>query len=123
MYKRQLLTLYRKGDFDIGTYNWVFGTGEVCDFYNTVLHTKIGLYGKCNYSGYSNSVFDSLVEFADRSYGKDRHKAILRATEILMRDLPIIPFYECPNLVAIKREIDYSVRLDGRIYGFELGRK
>ena len=61
--------------------------------------------------GYSNFVYDNLLEEAQKTVNaKDRMQILHKAEEILMNDMPIIPLHYRSNpLMISKRLMDYKL--------------
>ncbi len=64
---------------------------------------------------------DTALEEALRSVDRDKHKALLiKATEIAMREVGIIPLHYQVNIWAMKKGLTYTARTDAYTFAFDV---
>jgi peptide/nickel transport system substrate-binding protein len=88
-----------------------------------LLHTydKEAGYGGTNRGRFSNKEMDTALEEAMRSVDREKHKALLiKATEIAMREVGIIPLHYQVNIWAMQKGLTYTARTDGNTLAFDV---
>lgn len=81
----------RNGDFDISTSAWGNNLPDAEFFFGRKFHSNS--IGALNYSRYNNPKFDECVERGRRTpEGSDRAAAYAEAQQLLIQDVPIIPW-------------------------------
>ncbi len=105
--------ILRDGTFDLALFSWVTGPdspGGTVDLY--------GCGGDQNYSGYCQRLVTRDLDQAQRILGPARQAAVLnRADAQLARDVPVIPLFENPLVVAHKAAVR-NVRLTAQLDTF-----
>lgn len=85
------------------------GSGESADILIGALFgtaTARGDRGSLNYGKYSNPAFDDMLAKAETiEVGPDRYAAIATATEIALRDQPIIPLYHFDHVSGYGKKV------------------
>jgi peptide/nickel transport system substrate-binding protein len=88
-----------------------------------LLHTydKASGYGQTNRGRFSNKEFDATLEEAMRSVDREKHKALLiKATEIAMRELGIIPLHYQVNIWGMRKGLAYKARTDNYTLAYDI---
>jgi peptide/nickel transport system substrate-binding protein len=91
------------GDFDLASFTWFVTPGEGWK----------GVYG-CggvqNYSGYCQRLLTKELDQVERILdARARGRALNRADRHLARDVPVIPLYEVPFVLALRRTVQNVV--------------
>ena len=105
-----------KLEFSFMLVGWGSGTGEPSSPLGALLHTydKESGYGGTNRGRFSNKEMDAALEEAMRTVDREKHKALLiKATEIAMEDVGIIPLHYQVNIWAMQKGLTYTARTDG----------
>ena len=104
-----------KQDFGISLIGWGSGTGEAGQLLTNVLGTyqpEKGI-GAANGGRYSNEEVDSLREKALSTIDdSDREKLLIKATEVAMNDVGIIPLYMLRNYWGLRKGLTFDPRKD-----------
>lgn len=103
-------------EFSFMLVGWATDTGEQSNCIGALLHTydKEKGYGGSNRGRYSNMELDRTIEEALVTVDPAMHNAlIIKATELGMNDLGIIPLHFQVNVWGMKDKIDYIGRTDG----------
>ena len=104
-----------KLEFSFMLVGWGSGTGEPSSPLGALLHTydKESGYGSTNRGRFSNKEMDAALEEALRSVDREKHKNLLiKATEIAMREVGIIPLHYQVNIWALQKGLTYTARTD-----------
>lgn len=104
-----------KLEFSFLLVGWGSGTGEPSSPLGALLHTydKEKGYGMTNRGRYSNKEFDAVVEEALRTVDRKKHEQLLiKATEMAMGDLGIIPLHFQVAIWAMRDGLTYTARTD-----------
>ena len=104
-----------KLEFSFLLVGWGSGTGEPSSPLGALLHTydKEKGYGGTNRGRYSNKEFDAALEEALRTVDRKKHEALLiKATDIAMTDLGIIPLHFQVAIWAMRDGLSYTARTD-----------
>jgi peptide/nickel transport system substrate-binding protein len=112
-----------KLEFSFMLVGWGAGTGEPSSPLGALLHTydKEAGYGGTNRGRFSNQEMDAALEEALRSVDREKHKALLiKATEIAMREVGIIPLHYQVNIWAMRKDLSYTARTDGNTLAFDV---
>ena len=112
-----------KLEFSFMLVGWGAGTGEPSSPLGALLHTydKEAGYGGTNRGRFSNKEMDAALEEALRSVDREKHKALLiKATEIAMREVGIIPLHYQVNIWAMQKGLTYTARTDGNTLAFDV---
>lgn len=112
---------FRKWDFDMSHQLFVTGPSPslaVTSRYHTKQIIKAPFV---NGMGYSNLELDNIFDTEYKELDAAKRKQMwIRAQEILMRDLPGIPLYEVPNVVAVSAKFNDVVSVS---YGYTQSRE
>jgi peptide/nickel transport system substrate-binding protein len=112
-----------KLEFSFMLVGWGSGTGEPSSPLGALLHTydKESGFGGTNRGRFSNKEMDAALEEALRSVDREKHKALLiKATEIAMRELGIIPLHYQVNIWALRKGLTYKARTDGYTLAYDI---
>jgi peptide/nickel transport system substrate-binding protein len=94
-------TFLDKGDFDIALFGWTGGT---------VLSSTTSIYepdGGQNHAGHNNPRIGELYEQANTELDADKRADLMnQIDEILWEDLPTLPLYQVPEVLAFRDTID-----------------
>ncbi len=105
-----------KLEFSFMLVGWGSGTGEPSSPLRALLHTynKETGYGGTNRGRFSNKALDEALEEALRTVDREKHKQLLvKATEIAMQDLGIIPLHYQVNIWGMRKGLTFTARTDG----------
>ena len=94
---------------------WGTGSGESTNALTGVIHSynKEEGWGSYNKCGYSNAEFDRLSEQAAMTVdAAKREKLLIKAMDIGIGDLAIIPLYEQFTVIGTKKGVEYTPRSD-----------
>ena len=93
------------GDFDLASFTWLV------DQDGSRRTELFGCYGVRNYSGYCQRLTTRELDQAGRILDSDERSRVLnRADALLARDVPVIPLYHVPNVLAYRTTIRNVVR-------------
>ncbi len=112
-----------KLEFSFMLVGWGSATGEPSSPLGALLHTydKAAGYGASNRGRFSNKEMDSALEEALRSVDQEKHKNLLiKATEIAMREVGIIPLHYQVNIWAMQKGLNYTARTDAHTLAFDV---
>jgi peptide/nickel transport system substrate-binding protein len=112
-----------KLEFSLMLVGWGSGTGEPSSPLGALLHTydKEAGYGTANRGRFSNKEMDAVLEEALRSVDREKHKALLiKATEIAMQEVGIIPLHYQVNIWGMQQGLTYTARTDGYTHAFDV---
>ena len=99
------------GDFDLASFSW-FG-----DPAGVRRKELFGCDGVRNYSGYCQRLTTSELDQADRILDSDERARVLnRADAQLARDVPVIPLFQVPNVLAYRTTIRNVVRSPDNLF-------
>ncbi len=104
-----------KLEFSLMLVGWGSGTGEPSSPLGALLHTydKESGYGNTNRGRFSNKEMDATLEEALRTVDREKHKTLLiKATEIAMDQLGIIPLHYQVNIWAMRKGLTFKARTD-----------
>lgn len=104
-----------KLEFSFLLVGWGAGSGEPSSPLGSLLHTydKEKGYGSSNRGRFSNKELDATLEEALVTVDREKHGALLiKATEIGMRELGIIPLHFQVTIWAMKKGLSYTARTD-----------
>ena len=104
-----------KLEFSLLLVGWGSGTGEPSSPLGALLHTydKEAGYGGTNRGRYSNKEFDAVLEEALRTVDRKKHEQLLiKATEMAIGDLGIIPLHFQVAIWAMRDGLTYTARTD-----------
>ncbi len=104
-----------KLEFSLMLVGWGSDTGEPSSPLGALLHTydPDKGYGQTNRGRFSNKKMDEALEEALRTVDREKHKQLLiKATEISMDDLGIIPLHYQVSIWAMKKGLSYTARTD-----------
>jgi peptide/nickel transport system substrate-binding protein len=105
-----------KLEFSLMLVGWGSGTGEPSSPLGALLHTydPDRGFGQTNRGRFSNKAMDEALEEALRTVDREKHKQLLiKATEIAMDQLGIIPLHYQVNVWAMRKGLSYKARTDG----------
>jgi len=112
-------TRARKYEFTAALLGWGVSTGEASYPLTSLIATvnaEKGM-GPCNWSRYSNSKMDLLLDQALATVDNaKREKLLQEATEIAIRDQAVVPLHYQVNTWASRRNFTYLPRTDERTY-------
>ncbi|HAS90482.1 MAG TPA: ABC transporter substrate-binding protein [Desulfovibrio sp.] len=103
-------------EFSFMLVGWATDTGEQSNCIGALLHTydKEKGFGSSNRGRYSNPELDATLEEALVTVDPEKHnELIIRATEMGIGDLGIIPIHYQVNIWASKKGLAYDGRTDG----------
>jgi len=115
-----------KLEFSFMLVGWGSGTGEPSSPLGALLHTydKSKGFGGTNRGRFSNREMDQALEEALRSVDREKHKALLiKATEIAMRELGIIPLHYQVSIWAMRKGLTYVARTDAYTLAYDIHSK
>jgi len=110
------------GDFSLYYFGYFPDTLDSIDLLNTLVHTpdKKG-NGSANFSSYSNSELDSILDKASTTFDvKERAKVTMQAHEETMNQLPLMPTYTRVGFFAVRNDIAFKPTPFTYVFGFEL---
>ena len=105
-----------KLEFSFMLVGWGSGTGEPSSPLGALLHTynKETGFGGTNRGRFSNKALDEALEEALRTVDREKHKQLLiKATEIAMQELGIIPLHYQVNIWGMRKGLTFTARTDG----------
>jgi len=104
-----------KLEFSLLLVGWGSGTGEPSSPLGALLHTynkELG-FGSTNRGRFSNKALDETLEEALRTVDREKHKQLLiKATEIAMKELGIIPLHYQVNIWGMRKGLTFTARTD-----------
>jgi peptide/nickel transport system substrate-binding protein len=106
-----------KLEFSLLLVGWGSGTGEPSSPLGALLHTydKASGRGRTNRGRFSNKEMDAALQEALRTIDREKHKQLLiKATEIAMDQLGIIPLHYQVSTWGLKKGLSYTARSDAR---------
>ncbi len=104
-----------KLEFSFILVGWGAGTGEPSSPLGALLHTydKAKGFGLANRGRFSNKEMDAVLEEALRTVDREKHKQLLiKATEIAMKNVGIIPLHYQVSVWGLRKGLDYVGRTD-----------
>lgn len=102
---------------------WSSDTGDAGIWYQTMFYSldKVKGLGTSNRGHYSNSEFDSIIDKANSTAKLDeRTKYIQQATNLLQKELPLIPLYFEESSYGFKKGLSFTPRADDYIYAYDI---
>lgn len=123
--EREWFQAMNEGRFSLTISRFGCPTGDASDIFENALHTRdtkraIGL---TNYSHYSSSDVDRLVDQTSRILEMTRRQALLfEATTHAMDDLPIVPLYVDQDFYAFRSGVEWTPRNDNFLIASEITR-
>ncbi len=112
-----------KLEFSFMLVGWGAGSGEPSSPLGSLLHTydKEKGYGASNRGRFSNKELDAALEEALVTVDRKKHGDLLiKATEIGMGELGIIPLHFQVTIWAMKKELTYTARTDAYTFASEV---
>jgi len=107
------LTKGRKGDFAFALLGWGSFSGDLALRSLVASADPRKGFGAFNWSGYSNSRIDALLERAFASVEENQREALAQeAMRLAMRDFAVIPLHHQVTTWAMKKAINYAPRTD-----------
>lgn len=94
--------------FDLALFSWLNGLGAPCNLYlSSQIPNEDNWWATSNNPGYASDAFDAACETAlDALYGTEDHQRFHReAQRIFSEDLPVLPLYFVPRMVAVRSEV------------------
>lgn len=94
--------------FDLALFSWLNGLGAPCELYlSTHIPGEENWWASSNNPGYESEAYDRACESAlEALYGTDAYERHHReAQAIFSEDLPVLPLYFVPRLVAVRPEV------------------
>jgi peptide/nickel transport system substrate-binding protein len=94
--------------FDLALFSWLNGLSAPCELYlSTQIPTEDNWWATSNNPGYASEEYDAACRSAlDALYGSESHVRFHQeAQRIFSRDLPVLPLYFVPRLVAARSEV------------------
>lgn len=112
------------GKSDLLFAGWTCSTGDASEFYEFCLHTRSDLSGHGNYGGYSNRRVDEIAD-QNAAMGDLLKRRLLleEASEIAMKELPVLPLYVEGRIFGVRTGIEFTPPADGQIRIAELARR
>jgi len=107
--------------YDIYFTGWKSELGDSADLYETVFHSKDGVYGSYNV-GYENNDVDQLIEESFLESDSVERIAILKEIMRILveEDLAGVPLFESKFIYGFSSDVTWSPRVDGYILAGEL---
>jgi peptide/nickel transport system substrate-binding protein len=103
----------RKGDFAFAMLGWGSFSGDLALRSLVATPDPAKGFGAFNWSGYSNSRLDALLELAFASVDEKRREPLARdAMRLAMRDYAVIPLHHQLAIWAMRRPLAYVPRTD-----------
>jgi peptide/nickel transport system substrate-binding protein len=103
----------RKGELAFGMFGWGSFSGDLALRALLATPDPSKGYGAFNWSGYSNSKLDGLLERAFATIDEKAREEIAReAMRVAMRDAAVIPLHHQITTWAMKSTLDYAPRTD-----------
>ena len=122
----EVLGRVRSGEAQLYYGAFTADTGDAGDILDSAVHTPqpgAGL-GVANHFGYSSPEVDGLLLAARTAPTLlDRRRALQRAMERVMADLPMVPVAVPYDLYVVRHDVRWTPRLDGRVLAAELARE
>jgi peptide/nickel transport system substrate-binding protein len=112
-----------KLEFSLMLVGWGAGSGEPSSPLGSLLHTydKAKGYGASNRGRFSNKELDAALEEALVTVDRKKHGALLiKATEIGMAELGIIPLHFQVTIWGMKKGLSYTARTDAYTLAAEI---
>lgn len=112
-----------KLEFSLMLVGWSSGSGEPSEPLTALLHSydMEGGFGSSNRGRYSNKELDIALETALATVDLQKHRALLiKATEIGINDLGIIPIHFQVNTWAMRKGLTYTARTDDWTLAFDV---
>ena len=104
---------------------FVSATGDASALLESTAYTRgrRAGFGELNHMGYSSAAVDALIDEARRTNdARARRRAFQECQRRLLEDLPLIPVLSPDDLHAVREEIRWEPRLDGRLLIAEMSR-
>lgn len=102
---------------------WDVPSGDAGSMYAAMFHTR-GIrdgYGQVNRGAYSNPEVDALIIEADSTPdAQKRHETLQKVTEILMKDIPMIPVHYEQDIYAAHKSVKFTPRTDKFLWAYEM---
>ena len=102
---------------------WDVPSGDAGSMYGAMFHTRDvrDAYGRVNRGAYSNPEVDALIIEADSTADvRQRHETLQKVTEILMRDIPMIPVHYEQDIYAAHDRVQFTPRTDKFLWAYEM---
>jgi len=112
-----------KLEFSFMLVGWGAGTGEPSSPLSALVHTydKEKGMGRTNRGRFSNKELDAALEEALVTVDRAKHKALLiKATEIAVDQLGIIPLHFQVNTWGVRKGLTYEARTDANTLAFKI---
>jgi peptide/nickel transport system substrate-binding protein len=112
-----------KLEFSFMLVGWGAGTGEPSSPLSALVHTydKDKGMGRTNRGRFSNKEMDALLEEALVTVDREKHKQLLiKATEIAVDQLGIIPLHFQVNTWGVRKGLTYEARTDANTLAFKI---
>jgi len=113
---------YMKAEFAVGLRGWGTETGEVSMALRSILGTRDPArgWGMVNGGQYSNRAADALLEQALATIAASAREALVaQASEIVIRDVGIVPLHFDMAAWAMRADIGYTPRSDNYTFAWE----
>lgn len=109
------------GESDFYFFGWKYDLADVSDFFETVVHSKIGDYGSFNGMSYSDADVDEYIYQASQLLDVSERQDILGLiSKRVLEDRIGVPLFESELLYGIRPEVIWEIRLDGQILASEI---
>lgn len=109
------------GDSDFYFFGWRYDLADSAGFFENVIHSADGSYGKFNGIDFSDPTFDAQIELiAETLDVQERRELLNQLTMDVLDERVIIPLFENNLIYAIHPSVHWSVRLDGQILASEI---
>lgn len=102
---------------------WDVPSGDAGSMYAAMFHTRGQRegYGQVNRGAYSNPQVDALIIEADSTPDvQKRHETLQKVTEILMKDIPMIPVHYEQDIYAAHKSVKFTPRTDKFLWAYEM---
>jgi peptide/nickel transport system substrate-binding protein len=112
----------QSGEVPVYLGTWVCTSGDASDLLDRKLHTpdvEHG-WGDANWNGYANERLDRLIEQSQLLLNPlERGSLLKRAMAEAAQDLVYLPLYSDAAVYALRSDLQWSPRRDGRVYAHE----
>jgi peptide/nickel transport system substrate-binding protein len=95
--------------FDLALFSWLNGLDAPCALYlSTQIPSEDNWWATSNNPGYTSEAYDEACQAAlGALYGTERHiRSHREAQRILSQDLPVLPLYFVPRVVAVRPGVE-----------------
>lgn len=122
----ELLHRFDAGQVLLCHSRFISDCGDASDLLESTFHSPEPQrrFGATNEQGYSNPELDALIESVQRVRLRlDRLELLQRCMRLLARDLPMVPVLVRNDVWALRSELAWTPRADGRAMPYEMSRR